>query len=428
MSLLTQYDNAMVRGQRSVPVISRLGGGTLATIGDNTPFRVAGATAVVYQLRQPTGKVLALRAWHARDPDADTIERYRALSRSDLLGQFRTHPNSPLVHTLAYHPDAVLIEADDSRDMNRPMVVLDWVMGPTVLAAVDRACRAKDGAYLNALAGAWRTAIEVGADIGFVHGDLSGSNAIVRPKEGIAFVDYDTAYWGGAPSVPKLDPAPAWRHRDGVPADPERVDDFPALLMYASLRLLAVWPELRMEHGQPATVKDAGLLFSPRDLANPDGSALFGKARVISDTGVLALIGVLRELALAPVDDLPTFAAALEMADHIARSGPLVPPPVTAPRRQQTRRPSATTGERPAPVRSAEPAPPAPGPDEPASYWPAHQRAWNPDALSELAGAVARGDLARAEMLWTSVATEPGATALLPALHLLRNEGRTGVA
>jgi hypothetical protein len=63
MTLQTLYDAAMLRGPRSVPLLGRLGGGTIATISDSQPFRVVGSNAVVYQLRQATGKVVALRCW-----------------------------------------------------------------------------------------------------------------------------------------------------------------------------------------------------------------------------------------------------------------------------------------------------------------------------------------------------------------------------
>ncbi len=408
-----------------MPIIGRLGGGTLATVGDNHPFRVVGNEAVVYQLRQATGKVLALRAWLTEDLDPDLVARYRAIGTPEVLRTFKSVEHSPIIHNLSYHSDAVMIESDDQHPVTLPMVVMDWLMGPTILAAVDRACRANDGAYLKALANAWRLAIDASRQAGFVHGDLTADNAIVRPKEGIAFVDYDTAYWHGSPNVPALNQAPAYRHSGGSPQAPDRADDFAALLIYASLRVLAIWPGLRLEHGQPATVKSAGLLFQQRDLANPDGSALFGKMRVISDTAVLGLVSVLREAALGSPDDVPSFGEALDLAEHVARMNPNA----SIPRPKSKRAPSIVSNvaqsERESVKRTTDRL--IPPLDQPAAeqMWPAHQRAWNPEMLSELADAIGSQDLARAEAAWTAVKGEPGAGALLPALHMLRTPVQT---
>ena len=295
MTLQTLYDAAMLRGPRSVPLLGRLGGGTIATISDSQPFRVVGSNAVVYQLRQPTGKVVALRCWLQDEIPAELIERYRALGHPSTLRRLHAVDRSPVIGSISLHADGIVVEAEDLRSSTRPVVVLDWLMGPTIMAAVDRACRSQDTGYLSALAQLWRGAVVTAGQIGFVHGDLTADNAIVRPKEGIAFVDYDTAYWPEAPSVPHLDPATAYRHPRGVTSRPEHADEFAALVMYVSLRILAIWPELRADHGQAAAMRGASLLFQPRDLAHPDGSQLFGKLRVVNDPQVQGLVGILRE-------------------------------------------------------------------------------------------------------------------------------------
>ena len=192
-------------------------------------------------------------------------------------------------------------------------------MGPTVLAAVDRACRSRDSGYLAALAQAWSGAVPAATEVGFVHGDLTADNAIVRPKEGIAYVDYDTAYWPDAPSVPRLDPAAAYRHPRGITTSSRNMRTIsPHLLIYMSLRILAVWPELAGGTRAAAIMRGAGLLFQPRDLAHPDGSPLFGKLRVVNDAQVQGLVGILREACLSDPDKIPTFAESLALAANVA--------------------------------------------------------------------------------------------------------------
>lgn len=420
MTIQTLYDSAMLRGVRSVPVIGRLGGGTIATISDSQPFRVNGQSAVVYQLRQATGRVLALRCWLEADLPADLLARYRALSDPDTLRRLRSADRTPVVESLALHADGVLIEAEALHASPRPVVVLDWLMGPTVLAAVDRACRAGDTAQLSALANAWSAAISAAAEVGFVHGDLAPDNAIVRPREGIAFVDYDTAYWPEAPSVPVLDPTAAYRHPRGLPTDPNRADDFAALLIYVSLRIASVWPELRAEHGQPTSVRGAGLLFHPRDLAHPDGSALFGKLRVMNEPEVQGLVGILREACRSEPDEVPPFREAYALAANVAQR---TYPHPSQPRagRVTSLLASAATAVRETASRGTDRLRPTPVVPNPEQSWPERQRNWRPERLAGVVAAIREGNLGLAETRWEEVRDEPGAGAILPALEQLRH-------
>jgi hypothetical protein len=196
---------------------------------------------------------------------------------------------------------------------------MDWVMGPTLLAATDRACRTRDHLYLAALAQAWRTSMEALHAVQFVHGNLTGDNAMVRPREGIALVDYDTAYWPGAPMLKQVEARPGYRHPKGIPSSPERRDDFAALVIYTSLRILSVWPDLREEHGDPASRLGGTLLFSAQDLTNPEGSALFGKIRVIDEPEVQALVAALREACKHKADDGPAFLDVARGAASVVR-------------------------------------------------------------------------------------------------------------
>src|SRR3954471_23098529 len=97
MTSLTHHDQAMLRGTRSVPAISRLGGGTISTVGDNQPYRAVGADAVVYQLRQATGKVLGLRCWLTDAGSPEVLDRYRFLGKPETLRNLRSVQYSPIV-------------------------------------------------------------------------------------------------------------------------------------------------------------------------------------------------------------------------------------------------------------------------------------------------------------------------------------------
>lgn len=326
----------MLRAGRMVPAINRLGGGMIALAGAQ-PWRVVGSEAVVYQLRQSSGRVFALRCLFADTLDPGLADRYRALGADAAIKRFRSRPFSPVVGGVSFIPDGIVLPSADLRSSRSPMVAMDWVMGPTLMAAVDRACRGNDQQYLLALAEAWRTAMLMCSEESFIHGDLTAHNAMVRPKEGIALVDYDQSWWPTAPVMPASVGRPGFRHPRGVPSHVEQRDDFPALVIYASLRILAVWPELRFEHGSAAVENDGVLLFSAKDLANPDGSALFGKIRVIDDPVVQALVGVLRETCRLQPEEVPPFREAIHAAGNVARTLPAArpAPPSPAPTSRQ---------------------------------------------------------------------------------------------
>lgn len=322
MPTLTLLDDAMLRPGRMVPAVNRLGGGTIAMVGSSQPWRVVGSHAVVYQLRQSSGRVLALRCFLDDELEPTLDDRYRALAGGQGLRHLRSLPHSPIVGGLAYISEGLTFPAADFRSTHLPVVAMDWVMGPTLIAATDRACRAGDRAYLAALAAAWLTMVDALAESDFAHGNLTGDNALVRAREGIALVDYDTASWPGLPKLPAPDQLPGYRHPRGVASRPERRDDFAALMIYTSLRVLAQWPELREEHGDPPSKLGGVLLFTAKDLTAPDNSKLFGKLRVLDDPEVQALIGILREACLVKVDDVPTIRESVDAAVHVARSLP----------------------------------------------------------------------------------------------------------
>ncbi|HQY30789.1 MAG TPA: hypothetical protein PK691_05860, partial [Thermomicrobiales bacterium] len=424
MTPQTRNDQAMLRGPRSVPAITRLGGGAISTIGENQPYRAIGNDAIVYQLRQPAGKVIALRAWLSETIPAETLERYRALTKPETLRHLQAVANSPIINNLKLFSDGLLLEGEDLHSQPRPLVTMDWIMGPTILAAVDRACKANDTGYLTALAGSWRRAVLAAAEGGFVHGDLTPDNAILRPKEGVAFVDYDTAYWPGAPTAPDLKPSPAYAHAHHHVVAPEDGDNFSAYLIYVSLRVLATWTALRAEHGQPATVKGAALLFQPRDLANPDGSPLFGKLRVIDDPVIRGLVGMLREFCLGDIGDMPGIVESLELANRLAEKQEQELPVLPRNRRMGSILSSAASMVRNTATRGTDrlrpPQPAQPIFEPERTAWEGQATLFQPDRLALLGKAIHRGDLTQAEAEWVRVKAEPGAGALSPALEQLR--------
>ena len=311
MPTLADLDAAMLRPGRSVPAVNRLGGGTIAMAGSDQPWRVVGRACAVYQLRQPSGRVLALRCplADARELDPTLGDRYRAFGSDPALARLRA-AGGPLVADVTLVPDGLAFPAPDFRSAPHPLMAMEWVMGPTLLAATDRACHRGDRPYLAALADVWAATIGALATAGFSHGDLAADNALVRPagsggSGGIALIDYDTCAWRGVPPPRSAAPGPGYAHPSGAVPPLEQRDHFPALVVYASLRVLALWPELREQHGDSPGRTGGVILFGPQDLRDPDASTLFGALRVLDDPAVKQLLAMLREACLAPVTATP---------------------------------------------------------------------------------------------------------------------------
>ncbi|MGH2531989.1 MAG: hypothetical protein ACRDJW_06735 [Thermomicrobiales bacterium] len=340
MPTIATLDDAMRRSGRLVPAINRLGGGMIAMSGPIQPLRATGADAVVYQLRQPSGRSIALRCLLIDHPEPGLAERYRGLASAPAVAKLRESPSSPVVGNVHYIADGLSLPGADFRSLHHPVMAMDWVDGPTLIESVDRACRAGDSDLLEALADAWLAAVDDFEAAGFSHGNLTADNIMVRSDGRIVLVDYDTAFWPGSARPASTESTPGYRHPAGLTTGPDRRDRYPALLIYASLRALAHWPDLREEYGDPPETAGGVLLFAPRDLADPHDSALFRTLRSIQDPPTRALIGILGEASHHRPGETPPLREAAAAAFNLAResrprSTTTKPSPASAARRRQ---------------------------------------------------------------------------------------------
>lgn len=317
MPTLADFDAAMLQGGRSVPAVQRLGGGTIALAAPRQPWRVVGQTAVVYQLSQPSGSALALRC-PIGDPEViDPVlgERYRALGSDPTVAPLR-RSGGPLLGGLIYFPEGLILPAGEFRSISHPVMVMEWVKGPTLLAAVDRACREEETEVLAALAEAWVAAMTRLAQAGFSHGDLVADNVMIRPSGGIALVDYDTCSWPDAITT-RRSPAsapiqagiearpPGYAHPSGTVPPLAHRDDYPALVIYTSLQLLSRWPRLRRQAGDRPTTNGGALLFSGADLADPARSQLIRSIHGLEDPVATRLLTTLLRAGDGPIGAVP---------------------------------------------------------------------------------------------------------------------------
>src|SRR4051812_5558643 len=156
MSIISEFDAAMSQAAYSVPAVRRLGGGTIRMSDSGRPLRVAGRDAVVYELRAPDGRILALRCHLRPDShrDAALAERYSALGGEPRLEALRG-PSGALPHGIQWITDGVALPGVDHHGRSAPVMAMERVPGRTLSLTVDRLCVEGKGEPLALLADAW---------------------------------------------------------------------------------------------------------------------------------------------------------------------------------------------------------------------------------------------------------------------------------
>lgn len=401
MPPLQTVDQAMAHAATALPILGRIGGGQIALVDGRQPWRTVGMDNAIYVLRQPGGRMLALRV-PLTDAVSPAMEaHYSALANDPRLLSLKNAPGSPIPSRAAWYADGLALPARDLRSIRHPVAVLDWIDGPTLIAAVDRSCRAGDGAALAGLADAWSRTIGLLTSHGFVHGDLSADNVIVRPDGSLALIDFDTAIWPGSPTALSPRPNPAYGHPGGRPhPDPGHRDDFAALVIYVSLRVLAEQPDLRNRFGDPTSEPGGALLWKHWDLTHPQRSPVFAATANLSpETG--RLVHLLRNATGEPVERVPRLGEVAAPGVDPARRPPLPTPTPTVPVQPASPQPPGHRGTPP----SSQPLSPRSTIPEPAS---ARQPSAVPPVslrglqglLTQLNGYLLSGDDMRALTFW----------------------------
>src|SRR5690348_17480821 len=190
MPPLHTIDQAMAHAATALPILGRIGGGQIALVDGRQPWRTVGMDNAIYVLRQPAGRMLALRVPLADAVPPGLASHYNALANDNRLLPLKQAPGSPIPSRVAWYGDGLALPAGDLRSVRHPLAVLDWIDGPTLIAAVDRSCRAGDVAALGALANAWSQMVGLLSAHGFVHGDLAADNAVVRTDGSLALIDF----------------------------------------------------------------------------------------------------------------------------------------------------------------------------------------------------------------------------------------------
>lgn len=320
MPAISDLDAAMMQAAVSVPAVRRLGGGSIRLNDDARPLRTSGRDAVVYELRTPDGRMLALRCLQRPDSrrDETLAERYTELREDRSLDPLRG-PDGPLPRDIRWLGEGITLPGVHLQRLTLPIMAMERVPGRTMALAVDRLCREGQTGPLALLADRWLAAAVALAGARFSHGDLAADNLLVRPDGSIAAVDLDTAWWPSSRlAAPAAPGTPGYAHPRGAPADPHRRDRFPAVILWASLRILARHPQLRERWGDHPDRFGAALLWSHDDLRRPERSPLFAALDALNDPELKPLLEVVRRAIRFSTDDTPPIA---EIAARLAGLG-----------------------------------------------------------------------------------------------------------
>ena len=193
------------------------------------------------------------------------------------------------------------------RGQKYPLIKMPWIHGQTLDEFTYENISRAD--VLEQLVSKWYQAATELQQLPIAHNDLQHGNIMVEKgsRGDIKLVDYDSLY---VPQFARMQsPETGHRHYQHPQRDQRhygpQVDNFPALVIYASLTALAHDSGARARRATPES-----LLFAQHDLQDPTNSKLFQYLKQSPHRPTSQLANILSEAALAPVYDTPTLEQA----------------------------------------------------------------------------------------------------------------------
>ena len=238
---------------------------------DGLPVMTGGNFAEVFKMKDvKTGKFYAVKCFTKEQKGR--AEAYRQISEE------LKNVSSPYLTTVQYLEKELFVDTDQTREMEFPVLLMDWVDGKTL----DKYLRENLGNQyaLEMLAYRFSQLAQWLLPQPFAHGDLKPDNIIVREDGTLVLVDYDGMF------VPDMRGqmarelgSPDFRH----PLRNENefnqgIDDFPVMSILISLIGISKSPDLLSKYGAPDR-----LLFSKTDYANIDQQNIIKDLLLIDD-------------------------------------------------------------------------------------------------------------------------------------------------
>lgn len=248
---------------------------TLGEVGaERDPYgdvalRAGNSAAVFTYLRG--GERRFLKCYVRPNPRLREIYRYIETYRPRLLPEVRLLADELYVYTLS--GGTGWSDVVEGR----------WTEGDTLDTAVSRAARASDRDRLGRLADAFDGLCRELLREEWAHGDLKPENIVVGVNGEPTLIDCD-AMWtprfeGGRAAETGT---PGYRHPDRGPEHfDKRIDDYPMLLVSATLRALSLDPSLHAKYSNAE-----GILFSPREMVEGSSEAFAEVSEMFSRLGM----------------------------------------------------------------------------------------------------------------------------------------------
>ena len=226
------------------------------------PWARTGANAIVYRMYNSAGSI-AVRVF-LNAPKAERQARY------EMVGYYLQQHQPACTVAFGYDPQGVLV------GQWLPLLTMEWVEGKTLGSWFREAVERQDSGAIKKMAHEWIKLMSELRSLQIAHGDLQHGNVMVK-QDRLVLVDYDGMY---VPQMSEGDETNrvAWEYGKPEYQHPGRpdqllspaIDNFSAWIILISLR--AVADDLSLWHRTIGCTEEESLLFTERDIKQPDRS------------------------------------------------------------------------------------------------------------------------------------------------------------
>lgn len=285
---IAEYNEA-VQNASAAFADPELSSGKLATSKLGLPIVLGGGFALTYTVtaksKASKSQKYAVRCFHRYVPDLE--QRYAQISQA--IGRI----SGPHFVGFEFQREGVRVKGG-----RYPVLKMAWAEGPTFGSFLED--NYDDAVAMRALAGKFRELARFLAGRGLAHGDLEGSNLVVR-NGALTLIDYDGMYVPGMALGKGNELGHAHYQHPGRETRHfgPRIDDFSFILIDIALAAVAADKTLYEQF-----CNGDNLLFQKPDLVNPKKSAVFQRVRKIA--ALKAKVDDFAKICERPIDQVPS--------------------------------------------------------------------------------------------------------------------------
>ncbi len=309
MPLLNDLDDA-IHGARHSLLVDRLRSATPVTYSSGKKVALdaaVGNNAVAYVFKKGNGDKFIIRCFR-RPVGMEMGTRYAKIS-----AWLATLGNTSPTISFNYFERGIRVD-EGGKNVVYPVIEMEYVDGPTLLDFAGALCSSVNYLGLKALADRWVALLRQMRQLNMAHGDLSGSNVMVRKTGELILIDYDGMYLNDLwlfQNPPKENGNVDYGHRQRYKRPYDlNMDNYSALVIYVALLSLSVEPSLYGQYvsrGQHGRVVADNLLFKEADLKDPRRSALFARLAGVNNQDVQYYLSILIAASCDDISQVPDF-------------------------------------------------------------------------------------------------------------------------